>query len=101
MNRDNLPPGAIEKCTSCKAEIVFATIAGAKQAKAKPIDVAPDAQGTHRLEPSAQGARSGLRAVLVQPHLAFGRTDLHRLHFATCPTRAQHRRTPATASKGR
>lgn len=86
MNRADIPKGCVKLCErGCKAEIVFAESDGGK---AVPLDVAPVRGGTYRLT-LAEGTQRKLVTSTVAAHLAFGRQDLHRNHFETCPNAAQ------------
>lgn len=73
-------PGG-DTCRSCNAAIIWTTT---DRGASMPIDREPVAGGNMQLAPNA--ARAGQwRVTVVPPRLAFGRTDLHMPHHATCP----------------
>lgn len=93
MIPEDIPASARGECSTCHAPIAFAIVVGAKSPTPKPFNIAQGSNGTHRLEVTGNTA-NGLRAVSVKASLAFGVTTLHLLHFATCPQKDSHRRTP-------
>jgi hypothetical protein len=74
-----------EKCKGCPKQIVWAVT---ERGKRMPVDPEP-APGGNVLLTEQYGQ---LTAVVVKPHRAFGRTDLHMSHFVTCPNADQLRR---------
>lgn len=69
----------IDACRSCSAPIIWTT---SEKGSAAPIDAEPVADGTIAIDD--RGTSSPLSRVLP-PMLRFGRTDLHKSHFVTCP----------------
>lgn len=65
-------------CGSCNAPIIWATT---QALKLMPVDAEPVAGGTIAID--QRDGRTYCR-VVDSKHL-FGRTDLHKSHFATCP----------------
>lgn len=74
------------QCSSCKADIIWST---SEKGSAAPIDFQPSPDGTVALE--YRGSPTPLSRVVPVKH-RFGRTDLRKSHFATCPEAARHRR---------
>lgn len=77
-----------EPCRSCGAPIIWCTTGS----KSMPVNAEPEPGGNLAVEPT--GATP--RARLVGAKHAFGRTDLHKSHFATCPHAAKWRRKRST-----
>lgn len=69
----------IESCRSCSAPIIW-TIS--EKGSAAPIDAEPVVDGTIAIDD--RGVSAPFSHVLPA-QLRFGRTDLHKSHFATCP----------------
>ncbi|WFE41931.1 hypothetical protein [Micromonospora sp. WMMD998] len=79
------PAYPTERCKSCPAQVIWATT---ERGKPMPVDAAPTSDGTVLLE--QVGSR--LVARVLPAHRAFGRKDLRRSHFASCPDAAKWRR---------
>jgi len=77
-------------CGSCAALIIWATT---ERLKLMPVDVEPVAGGTIAID--HRDGRTYARVVDAK-HL-FGRTDLHKSHFATCPDAGSWRRKRGAA----
>ena len=75
-----------EQCRSCPAKVIWAVT---ERDKPMPVDAEPSLEGTVLLE--QQGPR--LVARVLPAHRAFGRKDLRKSHFATCPDAASWRRS--------
>ena len=78
------------RCTSCNANIIWATTAAT--GKAMPVDVEPHPGGNVLL--TERVGRSPLAEVVApgQDSLIAGE-PLRRSHFVTCPQADQHRRS--------
>ncbi|MEV7264663.1 hypothetical protein AB0N38_14035 [Micromonospora aurantiaca] len=87
MNRDQMPAAALDDCRSCSAGIAWAT--HERTLNPMPVDVEPSPDGNLALTLTGHGT---LTCRVVNPAKAFGRTDLHKSHFASCPNADQHRR---------
>ena len=74
-----------DECESCSAGIIWTVTTNAA---AMPVDFEPADGGNLSLQWRAGKVLSSV----VKPALAFGRTDLRKSHFATCPNAAQHRK---------
>ncbi|MBM0256374.1 hypothetical protein [Micromonospora sp. 4G55] len=94
MNQEQMPADALDDCRSCKARFVWAT--HQRTLRPMPVDVAPSADGNLALAVTAAGA---VTCRVVKPELAYGRQDLHKSHFATCPDADRHRRPRGGASR--
>ncbi len=77
------------RCDSCNAPIIWAVT---KNAKSMPVDVEPVKGGNVQLD--ARGGATPLASVLSIAQ-QFGKANLRRSHFVTCPNAAQHRRRRA------
>jgi len=76
------------ECGTCRAPIIWAvTVHGRRM----PVDADPAADGNITLD--LRGGPMPLARVLTTAQ-RFGRRDLHKCHFATCPHAAAHRRRP-------
>lgn len=84
----------IEPCGSCKAPVIWAVLASSRRI---PIDAEPCEQGNVSLSRQPYG----VLATPVKAMLAFGRKDLRRSHFATCPNAQKHRQERANRSAAR
>ncbi|MEU4781055.1 hypothetical protein [Micromonospora sp. NPDC023633] len=74
-----------EKCKSCPAQVIWAVT---ERGKAMPVDAEPGPGGNVQLvEQYGQ-----LTAVVVPAKRAFGRTNLRKSHFVTCPQAHEWRR---------
>lgn len=74
-----------EQCRTCPGQIIWAVT---ERGKDMPVDAEPSPEGTVLLE--QEGAR--LVARVLPAHRAFGRKDLRKSHFASCPDAAKWRR---------
>lgn len=74
-----------EQCRSCPAQIIWAVT---ERDKPMPVDAEPSLEGTVLLEQTG----SRLVARVLPAHRAFGRRDLRKSHFVTCPQADQWRR---------
>lgn len=75
----------IETCRSCPAQIIWAVT---ERGKRMPVDVDPVPGGNVQLvEQHGQ-----LTAVVVPAKRAFGRMNLRKSHFTTCPQADQWRK---------
>jgi hypothetical protein len=74
-----------DSCASCGAAIIWAQLQSSRRI---PIDFEPHVQGNVVLSRRPWG----VLASPVKAMLAFGRKDLRRSHFATCPKADEHRR---------
>jgi hypothetical protein len=77
-----------EPCRSCDASIIWCTTGS----KSMPVNAEPERGGNLALEPT-QGTP---RVRVVDAKHAFGRTDLRKSHFATCPQASTWRRNRST-----
>lgn len=87
MNRDQMPADQLDECGTCKATFVWAT--HQTTLRPMPVDVEPSADGNLALAVAGAGT---LTCRVVKPELAYGRRDLHKSHFATCPDAPKWRR---------
>jgi hypothetical protein len=76
------------RCSSCRAPVVYART---EKYALMPIDAEPAPGGTYLLRVDETGT---VHASAVPAKLAFGRVDLHRSHYATCPNAAGHSAHP-------
>jgi hypothetical protein len=83
-----------DECSSCHAPIIWAQLQSSRPIQ---IDFEPHAQGNVALSRRPWG----VLAAPVKAMLAFGRTDLRRAHFASCPNADAHRKRPARAARYR
>lgn len=82
-----------DNCRSCDADIIWAST---EKGSDMPLDAAPDADGTFTLRDV--GADKPLAVHLRNPARRFGKTQLRKSHFATCPDADRWRKTrPAVA----
>lgn len=82
-----MPADALDDCDTCHAAIVWTT--HERTLRAMPVDVDPSDGANLALTLSKSGT---VFCRVVKPELAYGRTDLHRSHFATCPDAPKWRR---------
>jgi hypothetical protein len=82
-----MPAAALDDCRSCSRPIVWAS--HERTLNAMPVDVEPTGDGNLALTLTDRGT---LTCRVVKPELAYGRTDLHKSHFASCPNAGKHRR---------
>jgi hypothetical protein len=75
------------KCRSCQAPVVFVRTAASGGAKSMPLDVEPTDAGNVWLNEKGQAVVVG--AATPAPDGA----RMFLSHFATCPNRAEHRRS--------
>lgn len=80
-------PFPVEDCRSCHNPVIWTKT---ERGKAMPVDAEPSKDGTVSLR-WAHDATTVLSTV-PKPHLAFGRRDLHKSHFATCKDAGAWRR---------
>lgn len=85
-------PFRIESCRSCYRPIIWAIT---ERAKRMPVDPEPTKGGNIQLDWRPGGAAPLARVLPVAKQ--FGKTNLRKSHFATCPNAARHR----AAGKGR
>jgi hypothetical protein len=80
------PQLAVEKCSSCSADIIWAVTINAK---AMPVDAVPVAGANVAIE-YRPGMTPLARVLTVAQQ--FGRKNLHLPHHASCPDAAKWRR---------
>lgn len=83
-------PFPVEDCRSCKKPVIWAKT---ERGKAMPVDAEPSTDGTVSLRWGHDG--STVLASVPSRHLAFGRRDLRKSHFATCKDAGTWRRRRA------
>lgn len=75
-----------DTCRSCSAPIVWCV---SERGKSMPVNAEPETGGNLAVEARTHGHPL---ARVVSPAHAFGRTDLHKSHFATCEHAAKWRK---------
>jgi hypothetical protein len=74
------PQWKVEECRSCNKPVIFALT---DKGKHMPLDAYPSPDGTLKLFRDESGE---VRCTVVKPaHLQYGRRDLRKSHFASCP----------------
>lgn len=98
MKREDIPPSAIDRCRSCRAEFIWTETAAGKD---MPVDLAPGGYTTTGGDgkPHVVPADLNLNVVngivksrVVKPSLAWGNPHLHLSHFVRCPQSKSWRR---------
>lgn len=74
-----------DQCSSCHAPVIWCVLQNSTPIM---VDYEPHPQGNVKIERRP----FGLLASTVSAKLAFGRNDLRRAHFASCPHADQHRK---------
>lgn len=87
MRREDIPPSALVRCTSCHAECIDTTTEPAGRTMLVEIEEGA-AGGNLKLRESPTGS---VKSRVMKPGLAFGNRTLHLSHFANCPNAATHR----------
>ncbi|MEU7174700.1 MULTISPECIES: hypothetical protein [Micromonospora] len=72
-------------CGSCKQPVIWTVT---DKSKRMPVDAQPTADGTVALTV----AGSQVRSRVVEAKFRFGRRDLHKAHFSSCPQAKTWRR---------
>jgi hypothetical protein len=105
---EDIPPGARERCRSCKAHIIWTVTDAGKD---MPVDLEPGGYDTADKNGKARYVSANLALIVVgdviksrvvRPELAFGNTNLHLAHWVRCPHSKMWRRgsgTPRRAGK--
>ena len=75
-----MPDFTIDDCQSCKAPVIWAVTTNART---MPVDAVPVQGGNIQLE--HRGEKTTPLARVLSPTQQFGKKDLRRSHFATCP----------------
>lgn len=83
---------SLETCRTCSASIVWCTT---ESGKSMPVNFEPERGGNLAVDYRSDG-RAPLARV-VQPAHAFGRQDLHKSHFVTCPQAGSWRKKRGAA----
>jgi len=65
-------------CGSCKKPVIWTVTANGKRL---PVDATPTSDGTVALT----AAGNQVRSRVVEVKFRFGRRDLHKAHFSSCP----------------
>ncbi len=73
-----MPKASIQRCGTCRAEILFTVT---ERNAPHPVEITPTASGNLALALHGKQVHSHV----VAAKLAFGRTDLHLSHFVGCP----------------
>jgi hypothetical protein len=91
---DASEPFPRDECRSCRAAILWCF---SNVGRRMPVDFDPHPEGSVAVtrEPF------GLLAKVVSAKLRFGRKDLRRPHFQTCPSAETHRKRAARAARYR
>lgn len=76
-----------DECRSCNAAVIWTQT---ERGRDMPVDVEPHADGTIELR-QRQDAKP-LAVVINNPAKRFGKTQLRRSHFVTCPQSGAWRR---------
>lgn len=80
----------VERCLSCDAEIIWAMT---RNGRRMPVDAEPHRDGDVQLTERRDGLLVQMPlAAVVQVAKRFGKRELRRSHFATCPHAGQWRR---------
>lgn len=84
---DTPRPWPVEECRTCKKRIIWTQT---ERGKRMPVDADPTGDGNVALRWHADSTT--VLSSIPQPHLAFGRRDLRKSHFAQCPQADKWRR---------
>lgn len=77
----------VDKCDSCGAKVIWSVTVRARN---MPVDADPIKGGNVQLEHRGAGVTPLAR--VLTPAQQFGRTNLHRSHFVSCPQAASWRK---------
>lgn len=80
-------PFPVQECLSCKKPVIWTRTE--RGGKPMPVDADPTGDGNVALRWAPDGT---ITAWIPKPHLAFGRRDLRKSHFATCKDAGTWRR---------
>jgi len=81
-----------ERCKSCNAPVIWCAT---ERLKPMPVNFEPEPGGNLAIDQRSDG-RMPFARVVDKKH-AWGRTDLHKSHFATCPDAGSWRKKRGSA----